>query len=242
MFEPAARFLASLAWKEQADSSVRRQPRPFVTISRQAGAGGRRLAEAIVRALESEKGAPPPSGWQVFDQELCTNVTDDPKLKVLLANLLDERYHSEAEDYISQLLLRTSPQRQVLGRVFETVRKLAMAGKAVLVGRAGVVITRDLPCGVHVRLVAGPDTRVQSVMRRFGLTAVGTEKEIAELDRRRSALFKDYFNKDIDDPLLYDAVFNADSLSLEAIATLVVEMVKRRIVECQGLALMEQTG
>lgn len=47
-------------------------------------------------------------------------------------------------------------------------------------------------------------------------------------------MIKTHFNKSIDDPLLYDAVFNTDSEPFEAIAGAIVVLVKDRLARRAG--------
>jgi len=200
---------------------------PFVTLSRQAGAGGHALAQAIVK--EADRLGREEAlfhGWQIVDQGLVERLLEDPKLHVTLRELMDEAFHTEIEDYVNTLIAGTSPQRLVYRRVFETVRKLATGGKAVILGRAGSVVTRGLPGGVHIRLIASRPTRIQAMMERYKLGHMEAERQMDELDASRARLLRTYFHHDIDDPHLYDAVWNADSCRLAAIARAVVSVAR----------------
>ena len=54
--------------------------RPLVTISRQAGAGGHRLAEALVAEIAG-RGGSLWQGWRVFDHELLRLISGDRRLE-----------------------------------------------------------------------------------------------------------------------------------------------------------------
>jgi len=49
---------------------------------------------------------------------------------------------------------------------------------------------------------------------------------IKEQDKGRSRLIKNFFNRNIDDPLLYDTLWNTDTVCIEEIARLLVGMIK----------------
>ena len=138
---------------------------PFITISRECGAGGHTLAQAIIEAFEARKGDHLFEGWKVFDRELCELVASDKDLNVGLRSLLDESTLNAVEDMVS-MMFGKSPQRDVQTKVAETIRELAVVGKAIIVGRGGECVTRDLPCGVHFRLVAPLSIRVQRIRCR----------------------------------------------------------------------------
>jgi cytidylate kinase len=202
--------------------------RPFVTISRQTGAGGHTLAETLLRAMGEEYRDPVFQGWQVFDRALCERLTEDPKLHVSMRSLLTEEYRSQIEDVIFSLLGRETPQDVVLKKLFETIRSLAILGHAIIVGRAGACVTKGIPGGVHVRLVASEPTRVRRMRQLFGTSELEAREAVKTQDRARAALVRTQFHRDVDDPLLYDAVWNTDAVAFDTIARSIVAMITQR--------------
>lgn len=229
------RYLESFARSELPVGEPKPGRRPFVTISRQAGAGGRTLAYALAAALERET-EPLWRDWKIFDQELCRKVAEDETLRVSLESLLSEDYLTPMGDFMAQLVAGASPQEAVVRRVFKTIRTLACAGKAILVGRAGCLVTKGLPAGVHVRLVAPLEWRVRRVERQLGLVREEARREARRQDESRALLFRARFHRDIDDPLLYDAVFDAERACFDEIAAAVVALVKARAAKISAEA------
>ena len=178
---------------------------PFVTISRQTGAGGHTLANTLLEAMRQERGDPLFEGWQVFDRELCEKLLEDPKLNVSLRSLMTEAYRSQIEDAVFSLLGHLTPQEVVVKKLFDAIRTLATLGRVIIVGRAGACVTRGLPDGVHVRLVASEPIRIRRMMELFHLSEVVAREMVDKQDRDRTRLVRDYFYRDIHDPLLYDA-------------------------------------
>lgn len=205
-----------------------RPPAPFVTISREAGAGGHELAEALAARLSEEKEAAF-SGWQVFDRNLCERVAAEPDLHVSLEALLDEEYHTGLDELLRTVMAGVSPQIKVNHRMFRIVRSVCVLGKAIVIGRAAALITRDLPFGVHVRLVSGRRERIERVERLGGLDEAAARKLVDQKDERRALMVESLFNKDIADPRLYDCVWNADTASYDAIAESLISLVRRRV-------------
>jgi hypothetical protein len=223
------RYLEVMAYEQQRaggpDARVGRFP--FVTISRQTGAGGHSLAQALLQAMSRER-EPLFHGWQMFDQELCRVLMEDPKLRVSLQSLLTEAYRSQLEDVLCHLVLGDSPQSVVVQTTFRTLRTLATMGKVVLVGRGGACVTRGLPFGVHVRLVASEASRIARMARLFELTDTEALRLIRRQDQDRARLVAEAFHKDIDDPLLYDAVWNTDAVSVETIADALLVLIRAK--------------
>jgi cytidylate kinase len=204
-----------------------RPPAPFVTISREAGAGGHELAQALVARLSRETDELS-SGWHVFDKELCELVVQDPGLRVSLAELLEEEFHTGLDDMMRSLFAGVSPQIKINHHLFRVVRSVCAVGKAIVIGRAGALLTRDLPQGVHVRVVSRRAARVERVKRAGGLDAAAARKFVGQMDERRARLINAVFNRDIGDPLLYDCVWNADAASFDEMAESLVPLIRAR--------------
>lgn len=199
---------------------------PFITVSRQAGAGGRSVARAILAELEKRGDESTFRAWSSFDEELCKMIVSDPDLRVSFRELVTEEYRTRAEDFIS-VMLGKSFQDDVQAKIAVTIRHLAQLGKAILIGRGAVAITRDLARGVHIRLVAPRDLRIQKMMKSFEISEGKAVQWVDEQDRSRARMMRHRYKLDIDDPLLYDAVWNTDSVAPRVIASCVVEMVER---------------
>lgn len=201
---------------------------PFVTISRQAGAGGNSLGEAILDELKKNQG-PVFHGWQKFNQELCRKISEEPGLKVSLEPLLKFEYRSEIEGMMEEMIVGATPQDVVNKKIFHLMHTLASFGKVVLVGRGGVCLTRDLALGVHIRLVAPLEARIKRMGDLLGLTYKKSKELVSEQDKSRARLMKAYFNRDIDDPLLYHAVWNTGAVPMDQIARSIVFMIESRV-------------
>jgi cytidylate kinase len=204
---------------------------PFVTVSREAGAGGHSLAVAILKEVGKEH-SPLYGGWQICDQEICRMIAEEPGLKVYTESLLAREYHSGVEDFLKELLEGDSPQDAVIHRMFGIIRKFAVLGKVVFVGRGAVCLTRDLPLGVHIRLVASLESRIGRMAEYLRVTEKRAREITLEQDQARARLVKTYFDKDIEDPLLYDAIWNTDRAPVDEIAKFTVGMVKRKACHC----------
>lgn len=195
----------------------------FVTISRQAGAGGRSLARAIVRRFERE-GEP---GWTVFDADAFQQAVRRAGL-ISPARLAEEEvYEGPLGDWFEQLFGRSSPQDAVMLAVFRAMRDAARRGRVAFVGRGGACLLRDLG-GVHVRLVASLEARARRLERRYDVGSEEARRRLREMDESRSAFFRDHLHRRIDDDALYDLVLNTDWLSTEEAAALVLQLDRAR--------------
>ena len=104
---------------------------------------------------------------------------------------------------------------------------IAEAGNAIIVGRAGAILTRHLKNCYHFRLDASDAFCVSSTARRLKLS----EKEAAEMmrqyDQKREAFIERHLRASIGDLTHYHAVYNRDRSGLEEIASGIAPFVER---------------
>lgn len=201
---------------------------PFVTISRQAGAGGHLLSYVILTEFLKHRDNPLFEGWHVFDRELCELVARDPLLQQDMEVLIDEKCRSQFNDFVESLYTGHSEQHDLYRTTFKVVRMLALIGKVIIVGRGGSLITSDLPQGIHVRLVAPEPHRVIWMMKRFKMHKDDAREAVLKQDKDRQKLIKLFFNRDIQDPLLYDMVWNTGRVGLDVVTRATIDMIKKR--------------
>ncbi|MDJ0791839.1 MAG: cytidylate kinase-like family protein [Acidimicrobiia bacterium] len=203
--------------------------RPFLTISRQAGVGGHGLADRIVQEFDAQADDDLFGGWRVYDKTLCQMVADDPRYASSLDSLLDEEYRSKTDDFFHQMVRSTVDQKLVMDKVFLAVRTVAGMGHAVIVGRAGSHVTRDMPQGRSIRIVAPEEMRIEQVMDAERVSAREARSRVRKRDSGRARLLKAHFGADIDDPTGYDVVFNMAHVTPDEIARCAVDLVVSQV-------------
>jgi cytidylate kinase len=225
---PIERFLHGHMYDTKAGSDKPGVLRPFVTISRQAGAGGHSLAKVLLEKFHAQPDKDLFGDWDMFDQKLVAMVADDPDLRVSVETLLGEQYHRAADDFFRQILTSTTHQDIVMSRMFRLVRTIAEVGKAVIVGRGGSQVTEGLGPSVAVRLVAPEEDRVKRMMELHNHSEKKAIEAVDKHDSGRARLLKRHFRVNIDDPLLYDAIWNTGKASYDDIADSIVVMLRNR--------------
>ncbi len=220
--------------RDRRANAVVSQGYPFVTISRSPGAGGHTLAREILRHLEARFPGEFSEGWEVFDQKLCAVIAQDEKLGMSFDALVTEDYRSEISQVIDEMIHQRASRYVAYKRIFEVVRLLATLGKCVIVGRAGMCVTADMPVGINIRLVADYPTRLKNMMSLMEAGEADAAKAIRQQERDRRRLVHDFFGRENDDPLLYDAVMNTARMTIPEIAQVVIEMMARKMERFPG--------
>jgi hypothetical protein len=207
--------------------SVNAQSKPHrraITISRQSGSGGHSIAElllTILRARDLEPSCP----WTVFDRELVKKVLEDHHLPGRLERFMPEDKISEITDTMDELFGLHPPTWTLVHKIAHTILHLAELGKVIIIGRGAHVITRNLDYVFHVRLVGSLEHRVACMEKVNGINAREAFERVCREDLGRKRYLKKYFNKDIEDPLLYHLVINTDVVSHQEAANLIADAV-----------------
>lgn len=196
------------------------QVRRAVTISRQAGCGAVIIAEKLAHYLQQHA---PHDGtqWTVFDRELMDKVLADHHLPKYLAKFLPEDRASQIEDTLAELFGVHPPTHKVVEQTAETMLQLAELGGAILIGRAGNIVTANLPNVLHVRLVAPLEDRIERICRDDHKTPAEARRFCQEEEQARARYVKTYFNADTNDPLHYHLILNTSRVGCENAAKLI---------------------
>jgi len=203
--------------------------RPFVTISRQAGTGAHALGDSMLDVFSRQPDTEMFGGWQVFDRNLCEIVVQDTRFAKSVDSLIEEEYRSKTNDFFHQMMRSTVDQSMVMKRVFLVVRTVASMGKAIIVGRAGSHVTKDMPLGVSIRLIGDEDIRVARAMTANAISKKDAHAGARKRDEARARLLRQHFDADIDDTAAYDAVFNVGRATHHEIASSVTCLIRARV-------------
>jgi len=194
-----------------------RDVRPYLTISREEGAGGSEVAESVGRNL----------GWEVLDRNLLDRVAERFDLPRPLLEVVDETGGNWLYDVLGTFMDRkiVASEKYVvhLGCV---ILATARQASLVLVGRgAQFLLPREK--GLAVRIVAPVEHRIQRVMQSQGLAAEQARRLMQETDQGRRQFVTRYFHHDIADPQLYDLVINTQRLGVAGAAEQIVAAIGR---------------
>ncbi|MCB9366177.1 MAG: cytidylate kinase-like family protein [Calditrichaeota bacterium] len=199
---------------------------PFVTLSRQYGCEAVPLAESLARQLDVaeslEKGS-----WQVYGRKLIEDMADQQYSYDQLMSALDSKARGAIEEFVSTLVGQISDLK-LLHRLVHTMRATATLGRCIIVGRGGAIVTRDMPGGIHVRLVASEEFRIRGLVERHGWGRDRAQLELKEQEGYRAAFIQKYLHRDPNDPELYDLVLNSERLSRDELTEQVLAVFRSR--------------
>jgi len=208
------------------------KPVPFVTISRQAGAGGRTLARRLgerLDALAIGVGDDRERAWSAWDHELVEKVAKEHDLSQGLVGALEDSRHQWVQDFLAGFSAGSAklhPEEfKIYRRVAHTIRGLANLGGAIIVGRGGVFITRDLPGGVHVRLVAPLADRIENMAHRLDVSTAEATKWVKDVDHNREAFYRRHWPGKELTPETFTITLNTAGLTEEQMVSAVMPLI-----------------
>jgi len=192
--------------------------RPTITISRELGAGGRGLAEALAARLD----------LQVHGYDIVEHIAQDRELEHEVVAQLDEHLTSQIDLWIKGVL-----QRRIFLRdeyhvaLVRVVRTLAARGGVVILGRGGNFILHE-EANLRLRLVAEVEQRASRLADAYEVSESEARQRIAESDQGRREFVEKLFHADIDDPRNYDLVINTAGLSDAVVRDLALRALPKR--------------
>lgn len=214
-----------LPGSEQSHLSRRRLA--SVTLSRQAGSGGRAVAEMLATRLQQAEKEPGPP-WTVFDRNLVEKVLEDHHLPKRLAEYMPEDRRPLLDDIVEELLGLHPPSWTLFHQTCQTILNLAALGHTIILGRGANLIAARLDNTVHVRLVGSLERRIERVCVMRHLNPQEARKVIEQEDHNRAAYVKKHFGRDVEDPLSYHLIINTDYVELSEAARLIAQWAQNR--------------
>ncbi|MGA2500202.1 MAG: cytidylate kinase-like family protein [Tepidisphaeraceae bacterium] len=200
---------------------------PFVTISRQAGAGGLTVAHKLVEQLNRRDPGEQP--WTAWDRELVQKVAEEHHIDQSLVDALEDRGPTWLEELLGGMRISETPETASEFRVYwktaATIRAIAQVGRCVIVGRGGVFVTANMPRGIHIRLVAPLDFRIRNYAAIFNMPVVDSEARVKELDANRAAFYRRHWPRRPLTPEAFTATFNTASVGEREVVEAVAAMI-----------------
>jgi len=232
--DPMSQLIGSLrSARHQVLRRTEPQAPPFVTISRQPGAEGKfgqlladRLNQLDRTSAYLDSSTRP---WKCMDRELVERIASDNHLSSDLINSLEQSSHSFVAEFLKGLSLRDGgppSDLAVVARVTKTMRALAQAGNVILVGLGGVFMTHDMTGGVHVRLIAPLEFRINNIARSLKVSEAEARKEVQVKDERRIGYFQTFWPDQMLSDELFHVTLNASVLDEMQMADCIFALLK----------------
>ena len=181
----------------------------IITISRGTFSGGQALAENLAKKL----------GYPFIGRE-----------EILKSATME---CGVSEEDLSSVINRPPPfwdqmpaKRIAFMKCFTMVLlEQIKGGNLIYHGHAGhLLLTAILPSLMRIRLVADMNYRVRAAKELHNLEGAAAVAYIEKKDRDRRKWANFFYGIELDDPLLYDAIFNLEHMGVEDVSGLILKM------------------
>ena len=108
----------------------------------------------------------------------------------------------------------------------DVLLRQARTGEGVILGRAAVVVLREEPDVLRVRLDGPAEARLRQAMRIGGVDEDTARETLRRLDRTHTDYARQFYGVDIRDCSLYHLVLDSTAIRLEACTELIVDAAK----------------
>lgn len=200
-------------------------PGPVITISREVGCNGLKLAKELARSLNEEKLIE----WKVLSKEIfyesARELNLDPEHVRKIFKQPDRYTFDEILNAFSYKQFKS--ERKIIRTVTDVVHSFAIDGFCIIVGRAGNIIAKGIVNSIHIKLFAPIEFRVMNVMENNPFSRQEAIEFINRIENERNA-FRKLVSKEKGEENLneFDLIINRSSFTTKAIVDMIVEAVK----------------
>ena len=187
----------------------------ILTVSREFGSGGREIGQAVAKVLN----------YTYIDKErLLGDIRASGKEWEEWGKNLDEHCPTVWEKYDWSF-------RGFTALLQSLILHYALDDRAVIMGRGGNFLLKDIPHALRIRVVAPIDKRIERIMERESVDKDTAHWLIEKTDKERSCLIHLLYDRHWDDHAEYDRVFDTKAKTPDEI----VKIVKDTLLEKEKL-------
>lgn len=212
---------------------LKKQSGPAITISREFGCPGIALAQELAKTLSTRRSQDGKHvEWKALDKEIITKAANDINLT---PNMVERLYKEKSLGLFADLFKSFSDHYipsdvQVKKTVAGVVRAMAHEGHVVILGRGGVILTRDLPRSLHIHMYAPLEWRVERVKDMEKVKEAKARQMIDTIDRERIYL-RNFLAGEQTDKNIFDIHLNAERLTVHEMVRMITSVLEvRKIV------------
>ncbi len=207
-----------------------KEPGPVITISRQSGCNAKRLTEKLtaeINRITHEEGTE--REWKAVSKEILELAAKELEVK---PSEIEYIFRYQERTIIGDILAAFAKkyyksEKKIRKTIANVIREIAAGGNVVIVGRAGVVLTKDIMKSLHIKLEAPLEWRSIMISQRYGMSPDDAKKFAVDLDKKRER-FRYSFEGRNTDYTWCDATFNRMALTDEEIISGIICLMKAK--------------
>lgn len=202
---------------------------PVITISREVGCSGLKLARILSDRLNTRKLS---SDWIVLSKEIFHESAKELNMEPEQVR----KIFKQSDKYIFDEIIKAfkyknyKSERKIVKTVTDVILSFAVDGFSIIVG-AGHIIAKDIQNALHIRLVAPLEYRINSIMENNQLNRNEAIAFIMRVEKERITFRKAINKGDLNDEM-FDIWINRASFSDEEVVDIIENAVdKKKIIQ-----------
>ena len=203
----------------------KKEPGPFITISRQFGCDGYKLGDILLEKLHGRENG---QKWQLYKKEILKQLAEDSGLTEDVIEKERKSKPSLLREFFRGVRRKNLPGGyEIRNKITLMVRTVAFEGYAIIIGQGGTAATADLDGGISVRIEAPKDWRIVRVSRRDNMLKEEAAAKLDKIEKERSHLRDIYEEKNPRKPAFNLNIDNS-KFSLEETADLIINAMEMK--------------
>lgn len=224
------KYMRERSEKPKGSETFMPHNKPVITISREYGCPGERIAEKLTELLlKKDQLQGGKQHWRWVSKEIieqsAKKLNMTPSMLKELSKKNESGFFDNVTMFFSDMFYPSDGkvQNAIAGFIHET----AIEGYVVILGRASEIITHNFINAIHIKLFAPLDWRaeVTSIHENVNLSAA---KKICEESDARRENFRKYFRGDKSESGYYNVMFNCQDLTDDEIIEMVLILAETR--------------
>ena len=198
---------------------------PVITISREYGSDATIIAATLAIALKERTG----NDWKYITKEILNQAARELNSEELnIAHIFGAVERGAIDKLVVALSKENYPtDDEIKEKIASVVKRYAVDGNTILVGRAGCVIAKQIPNSLHIKIIAPFEYRYKSIGRRLGLSDADAKEDVLGTQKQRRR-FMEFYSGNLPDSELYDAIFSRVKVSTEGIVKSIIQLAEYR--------------
>ena len=203
----------------------KKEPGPFITISRETGCEGYKVGDILLEMLQNTDEQ---KRWRLFKKEILKQLAEDTGVS---EEIIEEERHAVpnlVRDFFKGMGKGTVPDGiEIRSKITTMIRSIAIEGHAIIIGQGSTAVTNDIRNGLSVRLEAPKDWRVVRICTRENITRDQAIAFINDQETKRAHLRRIYEQSNPRVPP-FNLVFDNSTFTAEQIAQLVFKAMEQK--------------
>ena len=204
-------------------------PNFVITINREAGSGGKEIAEKLGKLLSVK----------VYGKEILASIREKydlsedevEKIKATKPGWWTDfcRFYKQFGTTVA-IAYETFEvdSKQLYQEEEKILKELAAQESCIIVGRTGFLIFKDNPDAMRLLIIADPEARMKRIMRKQNVDEKEAREIIERVDKARENYTQAFAGVSRYDARNYDMVFNVTPFSTDQVAQFLAENVRKK--------------